>query len=134
MVKQKLFIAFYPLTNRQIEHINQILEQYLRLYINHQKNHRVTLLMFVKCVYNNLCHLSTDTGFFWPVISFIHSSIHQTAKILFAILLIKMNLWVFAWSLSVFEFKKLLILKIPRRVIIIKTICQQGFYLVTKID
>ena len=36
-IKSKLSTAFYPQTNRQIERVNQELEQYLRMFIDHRQ-------------------------------------------------------------------------------------------------
>jgi len=36
-IKRKLSMAFYPQTNRQIERVNQELEQYLRMFIDHRQ-------------------------------------------------------------------------------------------------
>jgi len=36
-IETKLSIAFHPQTNRQMKRINQELEQYLRMYINHRQ-------------------------------------------------------------------------------------------------
>jgi len=36
-IKSKLSMAFYPQTDEQIERINQELEQYLRMFIDHRQ-------------------------------------------------------------------------------------------------
>ena len=37
-IETKLSMTYYPQTDEQIERINQELEQYLRMYINHRQN------------------------------------------------------------------------------------------------
>ena len=36
-IQTKLLIVYYPQIDRQIERINQELEQYLRIFINHKQ-------------------------------------------------------------------------------------------------
>ena len=52
-VKQKLSTAFHPQTDGQTERINQILEQYLRCYVNYQQDDWVTLLPTAQFAYNS---------------------------------------------------------------------------------
>ena len=37
-IKRKLSIVFYPQTNGQTERINQIIEAYLRYYVNYKQD------------------------------------------------------------------------------------------------
>ena len=39
-IEIKLFIAYHPQTDKQIERTNQELEQYLRMYVNHRQNNQ----------------------------------------------------------------------------------------------
>ena len=43
-------------TDGQTERVNQILEQYLRIYINYQQNDWVPLLPLAEFAYNNTSH------------------------------------------------------------------------------
>ena len=45
-------IAYYPQTDGQTERLNQILEQYLRHYINYAQNNWVLLLLITQFAYN----------------------------------------------------------------------------------
>ena len=52
--------AFYPQTDGQTEWINQELEQYLRLYVNHHQNDWVNWISLMEFAHNNRKHASTD--------------------------------------------------------------------------
>ena len=54
-IKKKMFTAFYSQTNKQIERLNQTLEQYLRAYINKKQNDWVELLFIT--VRGHLIHI-----------------------------------------------------------------------------
>jgi len=60
-IKSKLSTAFYPQTNGQTERINQELEQYLRMFIDHRQEQWLEWLGTAKFIYNNKAHLSTRT-------------------------------------------------------------------------
>ena len=52
--------AYHPETDRQTERANQVLEQYLRCFIEqHQKDDWVSYLATAKFAYNNAAHKST---------------------------------------------------------------------------
>jgi len=58
-IKSKLLTAFHPQIDRQIERVNQELEQYLRMFINHRQEQWPKWLGMAEFVYNNKTHLST---------------------------------------------------------------------------
>ena len=57
--KHKLSTAYHPQTDRQTERTNQVLEQYLRCYLNYKQNDWVRLLPIAQFAYNNS---TTPTG------------------------------------------------------------------------
>ena len=59
-IHQKLSTSFHPQTDSQIEHINAIVEQYLRGYCNFKQDNWVELLTLAEFSYNNT--LSTTIG------------------------------------------------------------------------
>jgi hypothetical protein len=52
-VYYKLLIAYHSQTDGQTERLNQIMEQYLRYYINYQQDNWVKLLLTAQLTYNN---------------------------------------------------------------------------------
>jgi hypothetical protein len=61
--------AYHPQSNSQTEHINQELEQYIRIFISERQNDWDTLLPLGEFTYNNHIHSSmqhspffVDTG------------------------------------------------------------------------
>jgi len=58
-IKANLSTAYYPETDGQTERVNQIVEQYLRVYINYQQDNWVNLLPLAKFAYNNTLHSET---------------------------------------------------------------------------
>ena len=60
-IKSKLSTAFYPQTDRQTEKVNQELEQYLRMFINHRQEQWPKWLRTAEFMYNNKMHSSTKT-------------------------------------------------------------------------
>jgi len=60
-IKSKLSIAFHPQTDGQTERINQELEQYLRMFIDHRQEQWPEWLGTAEFAYNNKAHSSTRT-------------------------------------------------------------------------
>jgi len=58
-IKANISTAYHPETDRQTEWVNQILEQYLWVYINYQQDDWVNLLPLAKFAYNNTSHSVT---------------------------------------------------------------------------
>ena len=63
-IESKISIAFYPQTNRQTERINQELEQYLQMFIDHRQKQQPDWLEMAEFTYNNKVHSSTKTLLF----------------------------------------------------------------------
>ena len=61
-IQTKLSIAYYPQTDRQMERINQELEQYLRVFTNHRQKQWPEWLETIKFAYNNKIHSATKTS------------------------------------------------------------------------
>jgi len=60
-IKSKLSTAFHPQTDRQTERVNQELEQYLRMFIDHRQEQWPEWLGTAEFTYNNETHSSTKT-------------------------------------------------------------------------
>jgi len=58
-IQMKLSIAYYPQTNRQTKRVNQELEQYLTVFINHRQEQWPDWLGTVEFAYNNKIHIAT---------------------------------------------------------------------------
>jgi len=58
-IKANLSTAYHPETDGQTERVNQILEQYLRVYINYQQDDWANLLPLAEFAYNNTSHSAT---------------------------------------------------------------------------
>lgn len=64
-IKSNLSTAYHPETDGQTERVNQILEQYIRVYTNYQQNDWNDLLPLAEFAYNNTKHEATGvTPFF----------------------------------------------------------------------
>jgi len=60
-IKSKLSMAFHPQTDGQTERMNQELEQYLRILIDHRQEQWPEWLGIAEFAYNNKVHSSTKT-------------------------------------------------------------------------
>jgi len=58
-IESKLLTAFYPQTDGQTERVNQELEQYLRMFIDHRQEQWPDWLGTAEFAYNNKVHSST---------------------------------------------------------------------------
>src|SRR5882724_12531876 len=58
-IKANLLTAYHPETDGQTKHVNQILEQYLQVYVNYQQDNWVNLLPLAEFAYNYTSHSAT---------------------------------------------------------------------------
>ena len=63
-IKTKLLMAFHPQTDEQTERMNQGLEQYLCMFINHHQEQWPEWLGMAKFAYNNKAHSGTKVSLF----------------------------------------------------------------------
>jgi len=63
-IESKLSMAFHPQTNGQTERVNQELEQYLRMFIDHRQEQWPDWLGMAEFIYNNKAHSSTKMSSF----------------------------------------------------------------------
>jgi len=63
-IKSKLSTAFHSQTDGQTKRVNQELEQYLRMFINHRQEQWPEWLGTAEFAYNNKAHSSTRTSLF----------------------------------------------------------------------
>jgi len=61
-IQTKLLTAYYPQTDRQTERVNQELEQYLRVFIDHRQEQWPDWLEMAEFAYNNKIHMATKTS------------------------------------------------------------------------
>jgi len=61
-IKSKLSMAFHPQTDGQTERVNQELEQYLSMFIDHRQEQWPEWLGTAEFTYNNKAHSSTKTS------------------------------------------------------------------------
>lgn len=60
-INHKKSTSFHPQTDGQTERLNQVLEQYLRMYCNYEQDNWVDLLPLAQFPYNNAEQASTNT-------------------------------------------------------------------------
>ena len=75
-IHQSLSTAYHPQTDGQTERINQIVETYLRLYINYDQDNWSKYLPLAEFSYNNATHSSTTMSPF-----FANKGYHPTLEI-----------------------------------------------------
>ena len=63
-IQTKLSTAYHPQTNRQIERVNQKLEQYLRVFIDYRQEQQPDWLETAEFTYNNKIYLATKVSLF----------------------------------------------------------------------
>ena len=61
-IKSKMLTVFHPQTDEQTERVNQKLEQYLRMFIDHRQEQWPDWLETAEFAYNNKIHSSTKTS------------------------------------------------------------------------
>ena len=64
-IQSNLSTAYHPETDGQTERTNQILEQYLRMYINYEQDDWATLLPYAEFAYNNTPQSATGVSPFF---------------------------------------------------------------------
>ena len=65
-IKANLSMAYHPETDGQTERVNQILKQYLWVFINYQQDDWKHLLPLVEFAYNITQHAVTSVTLFFP--------------------------------------------------------------------
>jgi len=58
-IKTKLSMAYHPQTDGQTEHVNQEIEQYLRMFVSHRQNDWLEWIACTEFTYNNKIHTTT---------------------------------------------------------------------------
>lgn len=64
-ITRNLSSAYHPQSDGQTERVNQVLEQYLRLYCDYQQDDWASLLPLAEFAYNNSAHSTTKTSPFF---------------------------------------------------------------------
>ncbi|TLD05659.1 reverse transcriptase domain protein [Venturia nashicola] len=81
-IKHKMSTAYHPQTDGQTERLNQILEQYLRLYVNARQDNWVQLLPLAQIAYNHAPTSTTGTSPFYANFGFEPKDFSGTAEVL----------------------------------------------------
>ena len=66
-VSRNLSTAYHPETDGQTERVNQILEQYLRMFVNYQQDDWSEWLPYAEFAYNNSTHSATKPSPFYTL-------------------------------------------------------------------
>jgi hypothetical protein len=69
-VQHKMSTAYHPQTDGQTERLNQVLEQYLRCYVNDRQDNWITLLPLAQIAYNQSPTTTTGTSPFFASYGF----------------------------------------------------------------
>ena len=78
-IQSNLSTTYHPETDGQTERTNQILEQYLRMYINYEQDNWTDLLSLAEFAYNNTPQSTTGTSPFFDNKGY-HPSIKVNVK------------------------------------------------------
>lgn len=75
--KQKMSTSYHPQTDGQTERINQIVEQYLRFYLNYQQDNWVELLPLAQFAYNSARTSTTEKSPFFANYGYEPQAYHE---------------------------------------------------------
>src|SRR5215469_7958635 len=75
-IKSNLSTTYHLETDSQTKQLNQILKQYLRIYIHHEQDNWAHFLPFAEFTYNNTKHSATQVTLF-----FVNKGFHPTLEI-----------------------------------------------------
>jgi len=64
-IESPMSTAYHPQTDGQIKHVNQVLEQYLRCYVNYNLSNWLDLLPSAEFTYNNQVHKGIKESLFY---------------------------------------------------------------------
>ena len=64
-IESTMSTAYYPQIDRQMEHVNQALEQYLRCYVDYNLSNWSDLLPSAEFAYNNQAHKEIKESLFY---------------------------------------------------------------------